>query len=109
MHAVWYAFVIHYLDSFYIQNFKPLASLCSWAGWFESYRIENPEDRFSCDVAHLELMTKSHLEISAKNKITRKDATHTLPLNVPKHSKTNKMTVCPAQSDQSLDCALSGS
>ena len=26
-----------------------LASLCSWAGRFESYLVENPEDRFSHD------------------------------------------------------------
>ena len=39
--------------SFYIQNFKPLASLCSWAGRFESYLVANPEDRFSHDVARM--------------------------------------------------------
>ena len=26
----------------YIQQFKFLASNCSWAGWFESYLVENP-------------------------------------------------------------------
>ena len=26
----------------YIQSFKILASFCSWAGWFESYKVENP-------------------------------------------------------------------
>ena len=30
-----------------------LASLFSWADQFESYLVENPEDRFSHDVAHL--------------------------------------------------------
>ena len=40
------------ISSFYIQNFKPLASLCSWADWFESYLVKNPEDRFSRVVAH---------------------------------------------------------
>ena len=39
-------------SSFYIRNFKPLASFLSWVGRFESYLIANPEDRFSCDVAH---------------------------------------------------------
>ena len=28
-----------------------LASLCSWADWFESYLVKNPEDRFSRDEA----------------------------------------------------------
>ena len=31
-----------------------LASLCSWAGRFESYPVEIPEDRFSYDEAHLQ-------------------------------------------------------
>ena len=30
-----------------------LASLCSWAGRFESYLVGNPKDRFSRDVAHM--------------------------------------------------------
>ena len=48
------AFVVRCLDIplyntsiCYIRNFKPLASLCSWSGWFESYQVRNPEDRFS--------------------------------------------------------------
>ena len=38
-------------SSFYIQNFKPLASFCSWAGRFESYLNANSKDRFSRDEA----------------------------------------------------------
>ena len=34
-----------------MQNLKPLASLYSWAGQFESYLVANPEDRFSHDMA----------------------------------------------------------
>ena len=30
-----------------------LASLFSWADWFESYLVENTEDRFSCDEAQI--------------------------------------------------------
>ena len=41
------------ISSFYILNFKPLASFCGCAGRFESYLVENPEDRFSCDKAHM--------------------------------------------------------
>ena len=40
--------------SFYIQNFKLLASFCGCAGWFEPYVVENPKDRFSCDEAQVQ-------------------------------------------------------
>ena len=36
-----------------MQNLKPVASLYSWAGQFESNLVGNPEDRFSRDVAHI--------------------------------------------------------
>ena len=39
-------------SSFYIWNFKPLASFCGCTGQFESYLVTNPEDRFSLDEAH---------------------------------------------------------
>ena len=39
--------------SFYIQTCKPLASLCGCAERFESYLVENPEDRFSRDEVQL--------------------------------------------------------
>ena len=32
---------------------KTLAGLFSWEGRFESYRVANPEDRFSPDMAHI--------------------------------------------------------
>ena len=44
--------MIPILDKSKIQNFKTLASFCSWAGRFESYLIANPEDRSSHDEAH---------------------------------------------------------
>ena len=33
--------------------FNFLASLCSWAGWFESGFVGNPEDRLSRNEAHI--------------------------------------------------------
>ena len=30
-----------------MRHFNFLASLCSWAAWFESHFVQNPEDRFS--------------------------------------------------------------
>ena len=51
------AFGVRCLDStvssFYICNFVSLASFCGCTGWFESYLVANPEDRFSCEEAHL--------------------------------------------------------
>ena len=52
-------FVVCRLDSiislnFYIRNIKPLASFCGCAGWFESYPVENPEDRSSRDEARFD-------------------------------------------------------
>ena len=35
-----------------MQNLKPLASLYSWAGQFESCLVQHPEDRFTRDEAH---------------------------------------------------------
>ena len=43
-------FVIHYLYT--ITPEAATSHLCSWAGWFESYLVANPLDRFSCDMAH---------------------------------------------------------
>ena len=43
----------YYTSSCNSQNFKTLASLCSWAGRFVSYLVTNPEDRFSHDEAHI--------------------------------------------------------
>ena len=40
----------------YSRNFKTLARFFSWAGRFVSYPITNPEDRFSCDKAHIMLL-----------------------------------------------------
>ena len=36
-----------------MQYLNSLASLCSLAGWFESYLVGNPEERFSHDEAQL--------------------------------------------------------
>ena len=53
------AFVVRCIDSiiplssFYTRNFKPLPSFCDCADRFESYLVWNPEDRFSCDEAHI--------------------------------------------------------
>ena len=39
--------------------FNFLASLCSWASWFESGFVANPEDRFSRDEAHIRYVSFS--------------------------------------------------
>ena len=43
-------------SSFFIRNFKPLASLSGCAGRFLSYLVANPEDRFSRDEAQIVVM-----------------------------------------------------
>ena len=49
-------FVVRCLEyntsSFYIHNFKPLASFCGCADRVESTLVANPENRFSRDEAH---------------------------------------------------------
>ena len=81
-----------------IQTFKPLASLCSWAGQFESYLVTNCKDRFSLDVAQItpsllvDFSILAHIHLSHSMK------------------KSTKWLVHPAktQSDQSFCCALNG-
>ena len=51
--TVWSAPLLYNISSFCIRNFKPLASFCGCPGRFESYLVENPKDRFSCDEAHI--------------------------------------------------------
>ena len=51
--GLFYRQQIAYTSTCYSRNFKTVASLCSWAGWFESYLVENPEDRFSHVEAHM--------------------------------------------------------
>ena len=47
-------FGVRCLDSsFYIRNVEPLPCFCGCAGWFVSYLVENPGDRFSRDGAQL--------------------------------------------------------
>ena len=57
-------FVVHCLDSlymytWYIQSFKILVSFCSWAGWFDSYLVKNPQRQFSRAVAHMYYLDKN--------------------------------------------------
>ena len=50
---------LYNISSFYIQNFKPLASFCGCAGRLESHLVRNPKDRFSRDEAQMRrTMTK---------------------------------------------------
>ena len=49
-----YSLIVKYhIQAWYKRNFNFLASLCSWAGWFESRFVGNPEDRFCRDEAHI--------------------------------------------------------
>ena len=101
-------FVVHCLDSNtpsnYTRNFKSLARLCSWAGWFESYLVANPEDRFSRDVAHiigLEKPIKHHIvnggQSHGMNIMQQHDLSPVKRICVFEHSvMTNFNCACPA-------------
>ena len=89
-------FVIHLLErvkyhiySCYERNFNFLASLCSWAGWFESHFVGNPEDRFSRSGAHMDLGTRKPDFVASK-------------------SLRQRPACASAQSDQCLCYSLSG-
>ena len=51
------------VSSFYIRNFKPLASFFGCTGRFESYLVKNPEDRFSRDEAHIVVAYSEHISV----------------------------------------------
>ena len=48
----------YHINACYKWNFNFLASHCSWAGWFESHFVGNPEDRFSHVAAQLLCLLK---------------------------------------------------
>ena len=43
----------YHIFTCYEGSFNFLASLCSWAGWFEAHFVGNPEARFSRVAAHM--------------------------------------------------------
>ena len=113
-------FVVHCVDSiissFYIRNFKPLASFCGCAGQFESSLVENPEDRFSRDVAHVRFKSwRPRSDWSFRNCITR--VLHCLHLSRDMTKPTKwlctqrrlKSAWASAQSNQCLCCPHEGS
>ena len=54
LHSLIRAFVVCCLDSIIpTLAIAEISSLCSWAGWFESYQVTTPEDRFSHDKAQI--------------------------------------------------------
>ena len=69
LHSLISALVVRCLDSIIpllaIAEISRLASLYSWAGWFESYLVANPEDRFSRDGAHI--FAEKRMKMISKN------------------------------------------
>ena len=47
----------------FMQNFNILSSLCSWAGWFESYSVGNPEGRPSNVKALIYVYFKAFIKV----------------------------------------------
>ena len=56
--------ILHVSLVFYIRNFKPLASFCDCTDRFESYLVENPEDRFSRNVAQIDFFRRKNYMLS---------------------------------------------
>ena len=53
-HTLISTFVVCCLDSIIpLVSISDISSLCGCTGWFESTLVVDPEDRFSCDEAHL--------------------------------------------------------
>ena len=52
-HLCYSRFGKYNISAYYKRNFIFLSSLCSWAGWFDSHFVRNPEDRFCPDEAHI--------------------------------------------------------
>ena len=90
-------------------NFKTLASFWSWADRFESYLVENPKDRFSCDEAQLIsvscirrltnlLLPKiwRHTEHVFKHFYVNRNLKKNIAFE-PQYDKTNKMTCAPSE------------
>ena len=88
------------ISSFYIRNFKPLASFCGCVGRFESYLVENPKDRFPHDVARIIME-----QVEASDKMSRDMIKPTKWVCAQRRLRS---AWASAQSDQSLRCVLSG-
>ena len=84
-----------------------LASLCTWAVWFESYLVPTPKDRFSREEA-LIFLVFGFLSCLKSWEDVEFDSidSWSLPLNEPRHDKTNKMSVRPAKTQISLGIRL---
>ena len=54
----------YHFKACYKRNFNFLASPCSWADWFESHFVGNPEDRFCRDEAQLMYIKQLSLSLS---------------------------------------------
>ena len=63
-----------------IQKFKTLACACSSAGWFESYLVGNPEDRFSRDEA--QIRTRKTIAHKGERMPKASQASHSPPLPI---------------------------
>ena len=81
-----------------MQNLKPLASLHRWTGQFESYRVANPEDRFSRDGAHIKGCQNHHF-VNVQVSVSA-DSTSTP--NQPRHEKTCLRGLRPGKTQTGL-------
>ena len=73
-HSLISAFVVRCLESIIPvlakSKISKLASLCAWAGRFESYLVANPKDKFSHDMAQLKVDVKE-FEVLDYNRLNK--------------------------------------
>ena len=79
-------------SSFYIRNFKPLASFCGCTGQFVSYLVENPEAVFSWWGSYS--VEPDHCSSDYLGSL---QYTPLIAIFEPLHDKTKKMSVRPAK------------
>ena len=109
-------YFLYYFSLICISEISSLASFCSWADWFESYLVTNPEDRYFRDEAHIiiNVLWEDSLQLCLLvTFLFNIDPVYSIPhynsaltnrhtRSEPRHDKTNKMSVCPAKTQISL-------
>ena len=66
---------MYYISTCIERNFDFVASLCSGGDWFESHFVRNPEDWFSCDKAHIDIILNNGVARTLKSYADQRETT----------------------------------